>query len=164
MKAKIKLLIIAFFLISSVGTSPADTNINELAEYYSQLLSSNLNQIIDLTKSLNQLSEKPGIEKEYLETKLITLDNKIKDANQDIANMVKYIPKENLERIQKYLDNIDEHLAQVYVDIQILREKLNSNEQVNIASLVSDIYYQVNQAENDDHLEIKKIQNYMNDN
>ena len=164
MKLKIKLFIVAFFLISSSLTSMADNDTEVMAKYYSKLLTYNLTHIMDLSRSLYHLSEEPSFKKEYLENELNRIDDEIKYTNDDIATMVKYISEENLVNLQKYLDNIDEHLAQVYVDIKTLREKLYSNEKVNIPEVISDIYYQIKRAENEDHLEIRKIQNYMNDN
>ena len=164
MKIKIKFIIVAFFLILSIVTSSAKSNTDVLAEYYSKLLSYNLTHIMDLTRSLYHLYKEPSFKKEYLEHELNRLDDEIKYTNTDIAIMIEHISKEDLERIQEYLDNIDKHLAQVYVDIKTLRDELNSNEQVNIPKVVSDIYYQIKNAENKDHLEIKKLQNYMNDN
>jgi hypothetical protein len=135
-----------------------------MAKYYSKLLSYNLTHIMDLSRILYHLAEEPSFEKGYLENELNRIEEEIKYTNDDIANMVKYIPEENLDRVRKYLDNIDKHLAQVYVDTKTLREKLNLNEKVNISAVISDIYYQLKRAENEDHFEIRKIQNYMNDN
>ncbi len=163
MKTKLNKHVFILFVITLVGTSYANTKIDDLAQFYSQLLSYNLNHIIELVEGLDHLSDEPGIDKEHLETRLNLLDNEVYYANGNIVNMIKYIPERNLERLQKYLDNIDKHLAQVYVDVKILRKKLNTNEQVNIPKLASDITHQIKQAENEDHLEIKKIQNYMND-
>ena len=163
MATKFKLLIVIVFILTSVSNSNTNNKIDDLAQYYSELLSYNLNHTIELVESLDKLSRESGIDKENLEARLNSLDSEINFANGNISNMIKYIPEENLERIQKYLDNIDKHLAQVYVDINFLRKKLNTNEQVNIPKFASDITNHIKQAENEDHLEIKKIQNYTND-
>ena len=164
MKTKLKLFIIVFFVTATAFTAFANNGDNVLARYYSNRLSFNLNHILNLTKGLYQLSGEPRFKKEYLETELIQLDDEIKYSNIDIANMTKYMPEEDIERIQKYLDNIDGHLAQVYVDIKNLRKHLNSNQQVNIPGLISDIYSDIKQAENEDHREIIKLHSYMSNN
>ncbi|MEJ2193789.1 MAG: hypothetical protein P8X73_02885 [Ignavibacteriaceae bacterium] len=163
MATKFKLLIVIAFILTSVSISNTNNKIDDLAQYYSELLSYNLNHIIELVESLDKLSNESSIDKENLESRLNSLTTEINFANGNISNMIKYIPEKNLERIQKYLDNIDTHLAQVYVDIKTLRKKLNTNEQVNIPRLASDITNHIKQAENEDHLEIKKIQNYTSD-
>ena len=58
-------------------------------------------------------------------------------------------------KVSKYLKRIDEHLASVYLDIKTIRKDLN--EEKNISSSLSDIYYQLKKAEYQDHNEIKRI-------
>lgn len=164
MKTIIKSLCVALFLISLSVPSMANTKTEEIARYYSKLLSYNLIHIMDITRSLYHLSEEPNFEKDYLLKELNRLDDEIKFTNDDIASMVKYLSEGKVVKLRKYLDNIDKHLAQAYVDINTCRQKLNINEMVNIPGVMSDIYYQIQRAENEDHLEIRKIQNYMNDN
>ena len=69
--------------------------------------------------------------------------------------MVIHASKENKARVSKYLKNIDKHLAAVYVDIKAIRKDLKTGK--NISPFLSDIYYQLKNAEYQDHKEIKRI-------
>ena len=160
MKSQFKIIMALLFIISA-GGSFANTESDVMAKYYSRLISYNMNHIMDLTRSLYHLTEEPSFKKEYLESEINRLKEIVEDTNDEIAEMKKYISVEHVKKIQIYLDNIDQHLAQVYLDIKTLRGKLTDD--INIPNLVSDIYYQVKIAENEDHLEIKKIQNYTNE-
>ncbi|MCW8809628.1 MAG: hypothetical protein OQK64_01595, partial [Ignavibacteriaceae bacterium] len=48
-------------------------------------------------------------------------------------------------------------LSAVFIDIETIRTNLKKKE--DISSYISDIYYQIKKAENEDHREIKRILN-----
>lgn len=153
---KLKVLIFALILvISSLGITKADSPDNSLIKYYSASLSLNLNYAMEASKIIYQLSKEDNFNKNLLET----ISNKIKqnldDANTDIANIILNTMGNKKDAIDKYLKNIDTHLAQASVDLKSIGNKLNNKEDV--ALVISDMYYQIKKAENEDHQQITKI-------
>lgn len=153
---KLKVLIFALILvISSLGITKADSPDNSLIKYYSASLSLNLNYAMEASKIIYQLSKEDNFNKNLLET----ISNKIKqnldDANTDIANIILNTMGNKKNAIDKYLKNIDTHLAQASVDLKSIGNKLNNKEDV--ALVISDMYYQIKKAENEDHQQITKI-------
>jgi len=126
-----------------------------LDEFYSEFLSLNLIHAMQSAKVLYHLSKEPSFSEELLKTELVRIEDNIHYGNTQISKMVVHASDENKAKVSKYLKNIDEHLAAVYVDIKTIRKDLKTNK--NISPSLSDIYYQLKNAEYQDHKEIKRI-------
>jgi len=150
-------ILILFFLFGllTTGTTLADSPDNTLLKYYSAYLTVNLNHAMGSSKILYHLSKEPTFDKDFLETELSRIQQDIDNANNNIANIIVNTVSDQKKSIDKYLDKIDEHLAQVSLDLDKIGKKLK--EQKEFSPLISDIYYQVNKAENEDHKEISRI-------
>lgn len=147
------LFIIIGFSVSMFGTfNPPN---NALLKYYSAYLTLNLNRAKERAKIVYHFKDEPSFDKNQLEKDLGIIKEDIDDANANIANIVTNMLDENKKSVDKYLKNIDEHFAQVYIDLKLIPQKFDKQE--DIAPLLSDIYYQINKAENEDHKEIKRI-------
>ncbi len=150
-------ILILFFLFGllNTGTTLADSPDITLLKYYSAYLTVNLNHAMGSSKILYHLSKEPTFDKDFLETELSRIQQDIDNANNNIANIIVNTVSDQKKSIDKYLDKIDEHLAQVSLDLDKIGKKLK--EQKEFSPLISDIYYQVNKAENEDHKEISRI-------
>ena len=126
-----------------------------LDEFYSEFLSLNLIHAMQSAKVLYHLSEKPSFSKELLETELNRIDDNVHYGNTQISKMVIHSSDKNKLKVSKYLRSIDRHLAAVYLDIKAIRDDLKTDK--NISPYLSDIYYQLKNAEYQDHKEIKRI-------
>ncbi len=126
-----------------------------LNDFYSEFLSLNLIHAMQSAKVLYHLSMESSFSKELLESELDRIENNVRFGNADISKMVEHASNENKIKISKYLKNIDQHLATVYVDIKTIRKDLKQKE--NISPFLSDIYYQLKKSEYQDHKEIKRI-------
>lgn len=151
-KLLVLLLIIALSVFSFALTDPPN---NALLKYYSAYLTLNLNRAMERAKIVYHFKDEPSFNKEQLEKELGLIKQDIDDANANIANIVTNMLDENKKSVDKYLKNIDEHFAQIYVDLKSIPVRFDKQE--DIAPLLSDIYYQINKAENEDHMEIKRI-------
>jgi len=130
---------------------------NTLIKYYSAFLSLNLNHALDEARIIYHLSKEPSFRKDLMENEINKINQRIKDANADIANIIINTADSKKNEIDKSLKSIDEHLAQVKLDINAIHLKLKNDE--SISKLISDIYAQIDKAENKDHLELKRILN-----
>jgi hypothetical protein len=137
------------------NTFPKDNSDNSLVKYYSALLTLNLNHASESAKVIYSLSNEPEFDKSFLEDQLGKIEEHIKFANSNIANILINTIDEEKIRIDKYLKNIDEHLAQALIDIQDIKIKMKGEE--NLTPLISDLYYQIKNSEKEDHKEIIKI-------
>ena len=155
MKNVYMLILIFLFGLFSISAAFADTPDNTLLKYYSAYLTVNLNHAIGSSKILYHLSKEQAFDKDFLETELNRIQQDIDNANNNIANIIVNTVGDQKKSIDKYLDNIDEHLAQVSLDLDKISKRLK--EQKDFSPLISDIYYQVNKAENEDHEEISRI-------
>ncbi len=126
-----------------------------LDEFYSEFLSLNLIHAMQSAKVLYHLSKQPSFSKELLESELDRIDDNIHYGNAQISKMVIHASEENKVKISKYLNSIDKHLAAAYIDIKTIRKDLQTDK--NISPFLSDIYYQLKNAEYQDHKEIKQI-------
>ena len=126
-----------------------------LDEFYSAFLSLNMIHAMQSAKVLYHLSKEPSFSREFLESELNRIEDNVQYSNAQISKMVIHASKENKARVSKYLKNIDKHLAAVYVDIKAIRKDLKTGK--NISPFLSDIYYQLKNAEYQDHKEIKRI-------
>lgn len=149
------LILIFLFGLFATSATLADTPDNTLLKYYSAYLTINLNHAMGSSKILYHLSKEPAFDKDFLETELSRIQQDIENANNNIANIIVNTVGDQKRSIDKYLDKIDEHLAQVSLDIDKIDKKLK--EQKEFSPLISDIYYLVNKAENEDHKEISRI-------
>jgi len=154
----LKIIAVVLFLCltaeNACSTNPPD---NTLIRYYSALLTITLNQTLESSKVIYHFSKEPSFDKNFLEDQLDKIQKYIGYANNNIANIVINTMDEQKKNIDKYLINIDEHLSQASLDIQEIRNKLREEE--DISPIISDIYYQISKAENEDHKEIKRILN-----
>jgi hypothetical protein len=130
---------------------------NNLIKYYSALLSIDLNQSSEAAKIIYSLSKEPSFDKGFLENQLNKIKQNIEYANNDIASITINTLTDQRKKIDKYLNNIDEHLSSVSLDLESIRTRLEKDE--DISPIISDIYYQLKKAENEDHFEIQKILN-----
>ncbi len=152
----IKVFILILLLgLSSKYITKADSPDNWLIKYYSASLSLNLNYAMEASKIIYQLSKEDNFNKNLLETISHKIKQNLDDANTDIANIILNTMGDKKEAIDKYLKNIDTHLAQASVDLKSISNKLNNKEDV--APVISDMYYQINKAENEDHQQITKV-------
>jgi hypothetical protein len=126
-----------------------------LDEFYSEFLSLNLIHAMQSAKVLYHLSKDPSFSKDLLETELDRINDNVNYGNTQISKMVLHASDKNKAKVSKYLKSIDEHLAAVYVDIKSIHKDLKSDK--NISPYLSDIYYQLKNAEYQDHKEIKRI-------
>ena len=126
-----------------------------LDEFYSEFLSLNLIHAMNSANVLYHLSKENSFSQDVLETELDRVEDNVHYGNTDISRMVEHASSKNKVKVSKYLKSIDEHLASVYLDIKTIRKDLN--EEKNISSSLSDIYYQLKKAEYQDHNEIKRI-------
>ena len=157
MKA-INILVIAFFLNVILGFNVIpQTPDNNLIKYYSALLTINLNHSSELTKVLYSLIKEPAFDKDFLEDQLNKIQQNIDEANDDIASISINTLNEQSKAIDPYINSIDKYLANVLVDIESIRTDLKNES--NISSYISDMYFQIKNAENEDHREIKRILN-----
>ena len=143
---KKSLSIFVFILIISLisgYTFSQHTPDNSLIKYYSALLTLNLNHSSEAAKVIYYLSEEPSFDESFL--------------TDQIASITINTFTDQKKMIDQYLNNIDDHLSAVLVDIESIRTHLKKKEE--ISSYISDIYYQIKKAENEDHREIKKILN-----
>ncbi len=101
------------------------------------------------------LSKEPEFNKDLLENVLNTIEENVGYANTNIANITINVNDSKKPGIEKSLKSIDEHLAQVAIDIKTIRDDLRSDK--NISRTLSDIYYQIQKTENVDHKEIRRI-------
>lgn len=153
---KLKVLIFALILgISSLGITKADPPDNTLIKFYSAFLTSNLNHIIENSKIIYNLSKEPTINENFLISELEKIDKYVSYANDDAANILINTMGDKKKTIDQYIKNIDEHLAQISLDIKSTENKLNKQEE--FSSLILDIYMQALRAENTDHNEIIKV-------
>jgi hypothetical protein len=153
---QIKNIILIFFtIILTMSFSSKISHQIILDEFYSEFLSLNLIHAMKSANVLYHLSEENSFSKELLETELDRIENNVRFGNADISKMVEHASNENKVKISKYLKNIDEHLAAVYIDIKAIRNDLNRKK--NISPSLSDIYYQLKKSEYQDHKEIKRI-------
>jgi hypothetical protein len=153
---KVKILILVlFFSLSATFAFSSNPPDNTLIKYYSALLTINLNHSLGSSKVIYYLSKEPSFDKNFLEDQLDKIQQHIKFANNNIANIIFNTMDEQKKQIDVYLKNIDEHLSQALLNIQIIRKKLENKE--DISPIISKIYYQLNKAENEDHQEIKRI-------
>jgi hypothetical protein len=127
-------------------------------EFFFEFLSQNLIHAMQSAKILYHLSKVPVFSKEILGTELDRLENNVNYGNAQINKMVGHDSKAKKVNISKYIKNVDEHLALVFVDIKTIRKDLKRKK--NISPLLSDIYYQFKNAKYNDHNEIKKILKY----
>lgn len=145
-------LLFGFFITNFASADPPD---NTLLKYHSAYLSINLNHALEASKIIYNLTKEPTFDKKHLEKDLNRIKQDIDDANINVANILINTLAEKKKLIDKYLKNIDEHLAQASLDLKAISEKLQK--QQDFAPLISDIYHQINKAENEDHKEIKRI-------
>lgn len=145
-------LLFGFFITNFALADPPD---NTLLKYHSAYLSINLNHALESSKIIYNLTKEPSFDKKHLENDLNRIKQDIDDANINVANILINTLAEKKKSIDKYLKNIDEHLAQASLDLKAISEKLQK--QQDFAPLISDIYHQINKAENEDHREIKRI-------
>ena len=153
---KIRILIFVLFLsLINAAVYPSNSPDNTLLKYYSALLTLNLNHSMEASGIIYHLSKEPAFDKKFLEDEITKLQQNVEYANNDIANIIfNTIDSKKIE-IDKSLKNIDKHLAQVLVDFKEIKNRLTKSE--NISPYLSDIYHQIEIAENEDHQEIKKI-------
>ena len=157
---KKSLRIFVFILIISLisgYTFSQHTPDNSLIKYYSALLTLNLNHSSEAAKVIYYLSEEPSFDESFLTDQLDKIQQNIEYANNNIASITINTFTDQKKMIDQYLNNIDDHLSAVLVDIESIRTHLKKKEE--ISSYISDIYYQIKKAENEDHREIKKILN-----
>ena len=133
MENKIILLFVSllFFLLinSSVkGQIAIEKTPVNVDKYYSEFLSNNLNYTMQASKILYHLSKEKAFDKEFFLLELNRIENEIGTANYNISKMVINTPKETLPKIDKYLKSIDQHLAQVTLDIDKLHKYLKEKE------------------------------------
>jgi hypothetical protein len=146
-------LILGFISLNFSSKHPPDYT---LVKYYSAILTLNLNHAMESSKIIYHLSMEPAFRKDLLEDELNKIERNVFYANDDIADMVLNLSEDQKIGIDKYLKNIDQHFAQISVDMKQIRSRLNKEKP--ITHLISDIYYQIKKAETEDHTEIKKIQ------
>jgi hypothetical protein len=151
-----KILVIALIGFISMNFSTSDPQDTTSIIYYSAFLTLNLNLASETSKIIYHLSGEQEFNKKLFYNELNKIEQSISYANDDIANIIYNSNEDKKMEIDKYLKNIDTHLAQVSIDIKQIREVLNKGE--NISRLISDLYYQIKSAETEDHSEIIKIQ------
>jgi hypothetical protein len=147
-------LAVLFLSLSISYAQNSNSPDNNLVKYYSALLTLNLNHAKDEARVLYHLSMESSFDKDILENEVERIHQRIEDANADIANMVENLMDSKKKDIDQSLKNIDECLAQVMVDLDQIKHKLNNDE--NVSALLSDIYFQINKAGNKDHQEIRE--------
>ena len=86
---------------------------------------------------------------------MVRIKEDIDNANNNIANIIINTNESKKSATEKLLKSIDEHLSQIALDLKSVSVKMKKEEK--FSSLISDIYYQINKAENEDHREIKRI-------
>ena len=156
MKNQILIPALIFFLSIMLSTTFSQPN-NNLIKYYSTLLTLNLNHSSEAAKVIYYLSEEPSFNEDFLTDQLDKIQQNVEYANNNIASITINTLADQKKSIDKYLKNIDEHLSAVLVDIESIRTHLKKKEE--ISSYISDIYYQIKKAENEDQAEIKRILN-----
>ncbi|MEJ2105268.1 MAG: hypothetical protein P8X47_11930 [Ignavibacteriaceae bacterium] len=158
MKRTLSIFIFIFSISLLSGyTFSHSTPDNNLIKYYSTLLTLNLNHSSEAAKVIYYLSEEPSFNEDFLTDQLDKIQQNIEYANNNIASITINTLAGQKKSIDKYLKNIDEHLSAALVDIESIRSHLRKKEE--ISSYISDIYYQIKKAENEDHREIKRILN-----
>ena len=151
----LKILSVLFlFVLSFPGVSLADGSDNTVLKYYSAFLSVDLNHALGSSKIIYHLSQKQSFDKNFLDDELSRIQEDINRANNDIANIIINTIGDHKKAISKYLENIDKHLSQASLDLRQITDKINKQE--NFTPLISDIYYQINKAETEDHKEIAR--------
>ena len=153
-KLKIFSVIVLLFTFSGYSNR-TNTPDNTLLKYYSALLTLNLNHAKESSRIIYHLSKEPAFNKDLLENVLNKIEENIGYANTNIANITLNTDDSKKAGIENSLKSIDEHLAQVAIDIKSIRDNLRSDK--NISRSLSDIYYQIHKAENVDHKEIRRI-------
>lgn len=156
MKNQILIPALIFFLSIMLSTTFSQPN-NNLIKYYSTLLTLNLNHSSEATKVIYYLSKEPSFNEDFLTDQLDKIQQNVEYANNNIASITINTLADQKKSIDKYLKNIDEDLSAVLVDIESIRTHLRKKEE--ISSYISDIYYQIKKAENEDQAEIKRILN-----
>ena len=154
------LSIFIFIIITSLisgFTFSQHTPDNNLIKYYSALLTLNLNHSSEAAKVIYYLSEESSFNEAFLTDQLDKIQQNIEYANNNIASITINTLSDQEKAIDQHLKNIDDHLSAVLVDIETIRTHLKKKEE--ISSYISDIYYQIKKAENEDHGEIKRILN-----
>ena len=152
-------IFIFILIISSISgyTFFQHTPDNSLIKYYSALLTLNLNHSSEAAKVIYYLSEEPSFNEAFLTDQLDKIQQNVEYANNNIASITINTLTDQKKMIDQYLKNIDDHLSAVLIDIETIRTHLKKKEE--ISSYISDIYYQIMKAENEDHGEIRKILN-----
>ena len=130
---------------------------DNLERVYSSLLSANLNHCMDNAKTLYNLTSKDEFSKELVERELSNITKYVDDANLNISSMKEFYSKIELEKVDKYIKSIDEHLAQVYLDVKSIIKDLKNEKK--ISNKIFDLYSELKKAEQLDHKEMKKIRN-----
>lgn len=152
----VKVFVVLFFSMFYLsGTTLADRPDNTLLRYYSAFLSVNLNHALGGSRIIYHLSKRSTIDKKFLESEIGKIKQDIELSNNDIANIIINTMDDKKKEIDKFLKNIDEHLSQISIDLNLITSKMNKQE--NFSSLVSDVFYQINKAETEDNSEIARI-------
>ncbi|MFZ0454786.1 MAG: hypothetical protein WCE54_02220 [Ignavibacteriaceae bacterium] len=147
-------LLLVIIITMSFSTEQTQRRII-LDEFYSEFLSLNLIHAMQSADVLYHLSKEPSFSKELLESELDRIDENVNYGNAQISKMVVHASDENKVKVSRYLKSIDRHLAAVYVDTKTIRKDLKTDK--NVTPYLSDIYFQLKDAEYQDHKEIKRI-------
>ncbi len=150
-------LMVVFLNCTIIYAQNSVSTDNTLIKYYSALLSLNLNHAQSEAKIIYHFSKELSFNKEVLRNEIKKIRYNVDQANIDIANIVINVIDSKKLEIDKSLKTIDEHLAQAVVDLNQISDKLNNDK--NVSSLLSDIYYQIDSAENEGHQELRKTLN-----
>ena len=152
-----KPILICALLISNIIVFSNIKAQNNLERVYSSLLSANLNHCMDNAKTLYNLTSKNEFSKELVERELNNITKYVDDANLNISSMKQFYSKTELKQINKYIESIDEHLAQVYLDVKSIIQDLRNEKK--ISNKIFDLYSELKKAEQIDHKEMKRIRN-----
>lgn len=148
-------ILLCVMLISNIVLM-ANTKVQDnLERVYSSLLSANLNHCMEDAKTLYNLTSKNEFSKNLVEKDLNNITNYVDEANENISSMKEFYSKNELDKIGKYIESIDKHLAQVYVDVKSISEDLKDEKK--ISNSILNLYSEVEKAENLDHTELKRI-------
>ena len=153
---KVRVFILIFLFGSiAISTTSANSPDNTLIKYYSAYLTLNLNHALGSSRILYHLSQEPAFDKYFIEKEISRIQQDLDNANDNIDNIIINTIDDKKKAIDKLLDDIDEHLAQASIDLNTVTKRLKK--QQDFSPVISDIYYQVNKAENEDHKEITRI-------
>ena len=153
---KLRIYSVILFLFVFTGYSSHNSlPDNTLLKYYSALLTLNLNHAMESSRIIYHLSKESAFNKDLLEDVLNKIEQNVGYANTNIANITLNVDEVKKTAINNSLKNIDEHLAQVEVDIKAIHNNLKNDKSV--TKNLSDIYFQIQKAENEDHHEIRRI-------